>query len=52
MFLTAAPYRAAMGKAWVKKRKRDVFYREAKAQGYRSRAAFKLIQIDARFDLI
>ena len=41
-----------MGKAWVKKRKRDVFYREAKAQGYRSRAAFKLIQIDARFDLI
>ena len=36
----------------MKKRKRDVFYREAKAQGYRSRAAFKLIQIDARFDLI
>ncbi len=41
-----------MGKAWVKRRKRDTFYREAKAQGYRSRAAFKLIQIDARFDLI
>ncbi len=36
----------------MKRRKRDVFYREAKAQGYRSRAAFKLIQIDARFDLI
>lgn len=41
-----------MGKAWVKARKRDTFYRAAKAQGYRSRAAFKLIQIDARFDLI
>ena len=41
-----------MGKAWVKSRKRDQFYREAKAQGYRSRAAFKLIQIDARYDLI
>jgi len=41
-----------VGKAWVKRRKRDTFYREAKAQGYRSRAAFKLIQIDARFDLI
>ena len=36
----------------MKSRKRDPFYREAKAQGYRSRAAFKLIQVDARFDLI
>jgi 23S rRNA (uridine2552-2'-O)-methyltransferase len=41
-----------VGKAWVKGRKRDPYYRRAKAEGYRSRAAFKLIQIDARFDLI
>lgn len=41
-----------MGKSWVKARKRDPYYRRAKAEGYRSRAAFKLIQADARFDLI
>ena len=41
-----------MGKAWVKARHRDPYYRRAKSQGYRSRAAFKLIQIDARFNLI
>lgn len=41
-----------MGKAWVKSRKRDPYYRRAKEAGYRSRAAYKLIQADARFDLI
>ena len=51
-FLAAPACVRPVGKAWVKARKRDQFYREAKAQGYRSRAAFKLIQIDARFDLI
>ena len=41
-----------MGKDWLKRRKKDEFYRAAKEEGYRSRAAFKLIQADARFDLI
>jgi 23S rRNA (uridine2552-2'-O)-methyltransferase len=41
-----------VGKAWLKRRKHDEFYRAAKKEGYRSRAAFKLIQADARFDLI
>jgi len=50
--LAAVGVRGPVGKAWVKSRKRDPFYRQAKAQGYRSRAAFKLIQVDARFDLI
>ncbi|MFQ5908189.1 MAG: RlmE family RNA methyltransferase [Thermoplasmata archaeon] len=41
-----------MGKAWVKDRKRDPYYRKAKAGGYRSRAAYKLLQIQERFSVI
>jgi tRNA (cytidine32/guanosine34-2'-O)-methyltransferase len=31
--------------------KRDIFYRFAKEQGYRARSAFKLLQLDAEFDI-
>jgi 23S rRNA (uridine2552-2'-O)-methyltransferase len=41
-----------VGKAWIKDRKRDSYYRRAKAGGYRSRAAFKLLQLQERFSLI
>lgn len=41
-----------MTKAWRAERKRDHYYRSAKEQGYRSRAAFKLLQIHERFHLI
>lgn len=41
-----------MTKAWVKARKRDPYYRAAKRREYRSRAAFKLLQIQNRFRLI
>ena len=41
-----------MGKAWVKARHRDPYYRAAKAQDLRSRAVFKLLQIQERFGLI
>lgn len=41
-----------MTKSWVKQRKKDDYYRKAKAMGYRSRAAYKLIQINERFSII
>ncbi|HYY47582.1 MAG TPA: RlmE family RNA methyltransferase [Thermoplasmata archaeon] len=40
-----------MGKAWVKARRHDRFYRAAKRQEYRSRAAIKLSQIDRQYGL-
>jgi len=36
----------------VKTRRRDPYYRAAKAQGLRSRAVFKLLQIQERFGLL
>ncbi|MFQ6068444.1 MAG: RlmE family RNA methyltransferase [Candidatus Bathyarchaeia archaeon] len=33
-----------MPKAWVKERKREYYYRKAKEEKYRSRAAYKLLQ--------
>jgi len=43
--------RPRMGKAWIKARKKDPFYRAAKRQAYRSRAAIKLSQIDRRYGI-
>jgi len=34
---------------WYREKKREHFYREAKAQGYRARSAFKLKQIQEKF---
>jgi 23S rRNA (uridine2552-2'-O)-methyltransferase len=39
-------------KAWIERQLNDEFVRAAKARGYRSRAAFKLSEIDDRFRLI
>lgn len=41
-----------MGRRWVRERKREHFYRMAKREGYRSRAAFKLRQLNQRYDLL
>mmetsp|Transcript_9995 Transcript_9995/g.16798 ORF Transcript_9995/g.16798 Transcript_9995/m.16798 type:complete len:338 (+) Transcript_9995:13-1026(+) len=38
-----------MGKST--KDKRDIYYRRAKEEGYRARSAFKLLQIDERFNI-
>jgi len=40
-----------MSKNWMQERRRDYYYRKAKQLDYRSRASFKLIQIDDRFNL-
>lgn len=41
-----------MSKRWLRERKRDFYYRKAKRMDYRSRASFKLMQIDERFHII
>ncbi len=41
-----------MTKRWLRDHKRDPYYRRAKAQGYRSRASYKLMQISLRFGII
>jgi len=37
---------------WYREKKREHYYREAKAVGYRARSAFKLKQIQERFSII
>ena len=41
-----------MGKAWIKDRKKDPYYRAAKREKFRSRASFKLLQIQEKFRII
>lgn len=41
-----------MPKAWVRERKRDYYYRKAKEERYRSRAAYKLLQAVKKYRLI
>lgn len=41
-----------MRKTWVRDKKRDYYYKKAKEEQYRSRAAFKLKQLNKKFKLI
>ncbi len=41
-----------MSKRWIKEHKKDYYYRLAKREGYRSRAAYKLIEIQEKFNII
>jgi 23S rRNA (uridine2552-2'-O)-methyltransferase len=41
-----------VNKQWRVQRRRDKYYRKAKQEHYRSRAVYKLKQIDFKFDLI
>jgi len=39
-------------KAWIKERKREYYYRKAKEEKYRSRAAYKLLQVAKKYQFI
>ena len=40
-----------ISKNWIRKQHRDIYVRSSKIHGYRSRSAFKLIEIDNKFRL-
>ena len=44
--------RSKKSKSWVIKQHRDQFYKKSKTLGYRSRSAFKLIELDEKFKFI
>lgn len=44
--------RTASSTAWLQRQLDDPYVRQAKAEGYRSRAAYKLIELDDRFGLL
>ena len=50
--LKTAKERTPSSQAWLERQLNDPFVAEAKARGYRSRAAFKLAEIDDRFHLL
>ncbi|WP_157215741.1 RlmE family RNA methyltransferase [Flavisphingomonas formosensis] len=44
--------RSAASTRWLERQLNDPYVRQAKAEGYRSRAAYKLIELDERFGLL
>jgi 23S rRNA (uridine2552-2'-O)-methyltransferase len=38
-------------KRWIHERRHEVYYRQAKSDGYSSRAAYKIKQIDEKYDI-
>ena len=41
-----------ISKNWINKQKKDPFFRQSKIQGFRSRSAFKLIEMNKKFKFI
>ncbi len=41
-----------MPKAWIQDRKREFYYKKAKAENYRSRATYKLVQANEKYEFI
>ena len=44
--------RTASSNRWLARQLNDPYVRKAKAEGYRSRAAYKLLELDERFNLL
>src|SRR3982751_4422258 len=44
--------RTSASTRWLERQLNDPYVRRAKAEGYRSRAAYKLIELDERFGLL
>mgnify|MGYP003688687867 FL=1 len=40
-----------ISKNWVNKQRRDTYVRQSKVDGYRARSAYKLIEIDEKFEI-
>ena len=41
-----------ISKNWINKQKRDIYVRKSKIEGYRSRAAYKLDEINKKFNIL
>lgn len=41
-----------MPKAWIRERQRDYYYRKAKEERYRSRAAYKILEVARKYNFI
>ena len=41
-----------ISKNWINKQKKDIYIRKSKMEGYRSRAVYKLIEIDEKFKIL
>jgi len=41
-----------MTERWYKEKKREAYYRRAKKEGYRARSAYKLMQIQEKFNIV
>jgi 23S rRNA (uridine2552-2'-O)-methyltransferase len=52
VFVKTSAKRSPASAAWLKRQLNDPYVAAAKAQGWRSRAAFKLIELDERFTLL
>ncbi|NIJ09093.1 23S rRNA (uridine2552-2'-O)-methyltransferase [Sphingomonas vulcanisoli] len=50
--VTSKKKRSASSRSWLERQLNDPYVKRAQAEGYRSRAAFKLIELDERFALL
>ena len=41
-----------ISKNWINKQRRDIFVRKSKVEGYRSRAVYKLQEIDEKYNIL